>query len=334
MILIRVDGNSKIGMGHLIRCLALADKVKAQYHEQIEFVTAKDTSSEIIGENGFKTHTLKSLSGNMTEEIPELLNLAETLKPMGIIVDSYGVDENYLRSIKKDCFVMYVDDLAAWPYPVDYLLNYNIYAEEETYRKLYKGSGVEMPKLFLGPKYALLRKQFQGIRRICIRDHVKNIFISAGGSDPEGITLKTIKGIMNDQRWNGVNFHFIVGLLNPDYEAIVKLSDSIENIIIHYNVSNMAELMCSCDVAVSAAGSTLYELCACGVPTLTYVLADNQIDGAKCFARKEIMINLGDCRDNGSFVYDMTDRLYEVCCDKKLRERLSENMSRIAGAEA
>ena len=120
----------------------------------------------------------------------------------------------------------------------------------------------------------------------------------------------------------GVNFHFVIGALNPRIEAIKKLSG--QNIIFHVNEQNMSKLMRDCDVAVSAAGSTLYELCACGTPSVTYVLADNQIDAAEMFGRLKIMINAGDCRKNDDIASVIIESLLGM--NESVRSEMSAKM--------
>lgn len=88
--------------------------------------------------------------------------------------------------------------------------------------------------------------------------------------------------------------------MNQDLPVIQQLMAGEDNIFIHYNVNNMAELMSECDAAISAAGSTLYELCATQTPTITYILADNQILGAESFERNGVLKNAGDVRVLGA----------------------------------
>ena len=91
----------------------------------------------------------------------------------------------------------------------------------------------------------------------------------------------------------------------------------------------MSELMSICDVAISAAGSTLYELCACGVPTITYVIADNQIDGAREFERKGLMIKSGDLRETDYDCRSLINNLRDLISDNIKRKTMSESASMI-----
>lgn len=122
-----------------------------------------------------------------------------------------------------------------------------------------------------------------------------------------------------------VNFHFVIGSLNPRIEAIKKFSR--RNIILHINERNMSNLMRDCDAAVSAVRSTLYELCACGTPSVTYVLADNQTDAAEMFGRLGIMINAGYCRNNNDIFPAMVEALRGM--NETVRAEMSAKMQRL-----
>ena len=107
----------------------------------------------------------------------------------------------------------------------------------------------------------------------------------------------------------------MVGAANEDRDLIVSEVAGVSNLILHENVTNMSELMLSCDAAISAAGSTLYELCACRVPTETYILADNQIPGARGFEQRGIMKCAGDIRETGAVELSarLIDMALELC---------------------
>lgn len=284
MILIRADANAHIGMGHIMRCLSLADAFQSMSLE-VMFVLADDSVSKLVCDRGYRVTVLNSVYNKMEEE----LDLWPNLLPDFIIVDSYFVTDRYLKVLGKRTKVVYIDDIAALPYPVDVLVNYNAYGTEIDYHRLYNKT-VE-PILLLGGSYAPLREMFQGIPKRVQRMDVKDVLFSTGGSDDQHVALKLLKF----QPKNYI-YHMLIGALNTDKEEIYELAKTQPNIIIHENVRDMKVLISSCDIAVSAAGSTLYEICACGVPLITYITADNQIYGAKAFERQGLGINCGDLR--------------------------------------
>ena len=151
--------------------------------------------------------------------------------------------------------------------------------------------------------------------------------VSAGGADPERITERIMTDICPEMR--DIVFHFIVGALNPRLNDIKALSEGKDNIVFHINEKNMSGLMENCDIAISAAGSTLYELCATGLPTITYTLADNQLVAAEQFDKRGIMLSAGDCRGDDGFIDRVKMYIEKLNDSIELRRELSGKMQQL-----
>ena len=320
MILFRADGNEKTGSGHIMRCLSLADAA-GDRGIGCCFVTAGAEFREIIEERGHKCVVLGTDYSDMESELPSLIKILNDARSDAIIVDSYCVTQAYLEALRHHERLIYIDDLAAFAYPVDVLINYNIYAPDMGYERLYAQK--ERPVLLLGAQYAPLRREFQnmGFRRPS--EKAGNVFVSTGGADSEHIALRLIQ-YLKSHRNPRYTFHFLLGAMNRDREEIENLVRNMSNIVIHKNVTNMRELMCSCDAAISAAGSTLYELCACSVPIITYILADNQIAGARKFADRGLALLAGDARSEANFCDTLLCELDTLARDYTLRMAMAE----------
>ena len=234
----------------------------------------------------------------------ELNSWPET-NPDTIIVDSYYITANYLRVLKDKVGqkgkLVYIDDLASFPYPVDVLVDYNAYGPTIDYRGLYNNNDVDMPRLILGLTYAPLREMFRNIPHKAQKEKAENILISTGGSDELHLTLTLVHYLSNGPcKYENKTFHFLLGAMNIDKEEIRVKAAGCENIVLHENVSDMRRLISSCDIVVSAAGSTMYEICSCGVPLITYSSADNQIPGTEAFEKLGLAVNIGDVREPDS----------------------------------
>jgi len=253
----------------------------------------------------------------MEGELPVLLPLLQKLHPRCMILDSYFVMPGYMAEIREKVPLVYIDDQNAFDYPADLVVNYTLYADELPYpqNKLY----------LLGPKYAMLRREFQSIPRRQAAERVKNVLLSTGGTDPEHVALKCVQ-YLREQRTAGVTYHVVLGAMNPDVENIERLAAGYERIVLHRQVSDMCALMLECDAAVSAGGTTLFELCVCGLPTVTYVLADNQIKNAASFVEMGLMLSVGDVRRDMYFVERMFQELNRLSENPILRENMSKRM--------
>ena len=299
-VVFRADANKNTGMGHIMRCLSMADAF-SNAGCQVEFLIADNDVSKLINDRGYKVIILHADYKCLEDE---LVLWPTDLHSELIIVDSYYVTDSYLRRLREKMKssggkLVYIDDVYTFPYPVDILVDYNAYANDSIYESLYKETTVEKPRTVLGPLYTPLRSMFRNIPKRIQPECVQKILISTGGSDELHLAISFIRYLISHTVTNYV-YHFLIGAMNSDKEEISSLTQSVENIVLHENVSDMKSLISSCDIAVSAAGSTLYEICACGVPLITFSVADNQIPGAKAFENLGLGINIGDLRDTAT----------------------------------
>lgn len=328
-VCLRADGNSTIGLGHIMRCLSLAKALQQQGIDCV-FIMADKAGHEIVKAHGFEIECLQTQYNKMELELPEVFRILTQKNPLFTIVDSYFVSPRYLSALGRICATVYLDDLAKTAYPVDTLINYNIYSSEEQYKKLYRENGERLPRLLLGPEYAPLRAEFNKVPPKEIKAKAQDILISTGGSDPQNVTMEILLRLQKSVLWKEAHFHVVVGRLNPYLEALKSFSQQNPQVVLHFDVAAMAALMCGCDLAVSAGGSTLYELCACSVPTVTYTLADNQLPGAHAFHRQGLIYNAGDYRQDGhEALSGIVRRLEELWEDKELRAELSKKQRAI-----
>ena len=318
VILIRADANEQIGTGHVMRCISIAQAFKER-GVQVIFVTADHRADQLL--SGFETISLSSDWKDMESELDRFLKIIRKYHPLWLVVDSYYVTELYFSVLSKAAKTAYIDDLNTFCLDVSCLINYNIFAEEFDY-SAYKKKNC---RLLLMPQYAPLRQDFRDLPGYKLNKDVTDIFVSAGGTDPEGITEKIIEMICD--RMADVTFHFVIGALNPRITKIKNLKK--KNVVFHVDEQHMPRLMQTCDMAVSAAGTTLYELCACGIPTITYALADNQLLAAEAFSKNGIMVNVGDCRQNEQFMGTLSECICNLRTDYEKRKDLSKSMRRM-----
>ena len=321
MIFFRTDGNEKIGLGHVMRCLSIAEVCKSKEIE-IRFVLSDTKCQEIIENKGFECSVLGTCYNDMESELNSFCELIAHFKPQTIVIDSYYVTYNYLYTIREKANTVYIDDVLAFAYPVDVLINYNIFSSLEDYLELYKSSEC-FPKFLLGTKYVPLRSEFSNCVYKEPSKKVKKILVSTGGSDPEHVGINLLKYIGDNLNLlSTFNFIFVIGSVNKDVSRIKELANNIPNVHIIVDAKNMQEIMNSCDLAVSAAGSTLYELCVTCVPTITYVLADNQLPAAKAFSEQGLMEFIGDIRSIKNYCELILKAIFDLSNDSFKRKSM------------
>ncbi len=355
MVVIRADANSKIGMGHVMRCLSVADALLKR-GEEVLFVTADDTPVPLLTKKGIPYCVLHTDYADMEAELPKLWNALSEL-PQGpgvpeaalpqrntsILVDSYYVTEKYLAALKKRITTIYMDDIYAFSYPVDMLINYNIYGEEMGYEK---DAAFADTKLLLGANYVPLREEFsvgagyaQSRKELSAetenvtpaedrlhqtteqgRTADGGILITTGGSDSFNLAGQLLMEAMKYDALKEKEYHVVSGSLNPHIGELQALAQKHENIHIHCNVTNMAELMAESEVALSAGGSTLYELCAVGVPVIAFSFAENQERLVQTFVKRGIAQYGGNYRtDRNKMIQNTIAGLETLLEDENLR---------------
>ena len=309
-----------------MRCLAIANELKKSGQTPL-FIVADDNSEHLLQLSGYLIVNLHTQWNNLDYEISQITTVLRQHKITKIIVDTYFVTETYLSALEDLCPVIYIDDLNLFRYPISVVVNYNIYAFDIPYEEIYRGTKT---KLLLGPQYAPLREEFQNIEP-CIRDTVRKILITVGGSDRYNIAGKILRQITADERFSGIEFHVVAGRLNPHIADLRELAEVNPLIHIHQNVTEMAKLMQSCDLAVTAGGSTMYELCACGVPSVCFSWADNQLMSVRAFSEKGIVPCAGDMGvDEVGCICGIIECLYELVGDGGVREMRSSLMRGVA----
>lgn len=286
-ILIRTDGGPSIGMGHVMRTLTLAKELKKYF--DIDFVCRTEGEERVLNPKSKYADGIHKIqvSGFKTIFVRENMVLEDLAEIDGdiLITDSYDVDENYFAQTKKMFKkTVYIDDMCLYNFKdVDLLINQNVNADDLDYKLNSKTS------YLLGCNYTMLRDEFRKVNSKQIKRRARDIMITFGGSDPFLLTLKTLYYLKEEC----YNFHVVVGpSFSEDYVSKLRSYEAYSNIYFYYN-ANMKSLMEKSDICISAAGSTLYELCVVGVPTLSVTIAENQNRVSEKFDELGITKNLG-----------------------------------------
>ena len=291
MVYIRTDANEIVATGHVMRCITIADKLM-KYGEKVKFIV-KDVDTMDLLEGKFEYVGIPTENiGAIYDEIlyiKDIVNSEENTPK--ILLDLYMFDAEYMHKLKAFSKVISFDDMFNEYLPIDLLINYNPHYTIYDYCRRYHGKNI---KLLLGMKYVPLREQFEKISSKFYKD-VKNILLISGGGDKEHALLKIINGICEKNMDLKYKFHIIVGILNEDTAKLEKITDN-KNIVLYHNVQNMAQLMRQMDIAISAAGTVLFECCKMQIPTIFYCMADNQEDVIEGFGKDDLMLYAGDIR--------------------------------------
>lgn len=318
MLYIRADMNDIIATGHIMRCLAIADAAKSM-GEYTVFITADEQPADLLKERGYSCHVLGTDWRIPDSELPALQTFLAENHVEKLLLDSYQVTETYLKKLSALTQIMYLDDLNAFHYTVAGLICYANYWEKFNYTKKYADT-----KLFLGPQFVPLRSVFLNCDEKRIRPRIENLLLLSGGTDPYGILDGLLSRIpLNEYR----RIDVICGRYDSAYGILQEKFASDPMVHIHKAVSTIEKYMMRADAAVSAGGTTLYELCATGTPTVSYAVADNQLDNVRRFDSDGLITWCGDVRYED--VPEKVLQALEIYRDERVRQERSRKMRKL-----
>lgn len=299
MIAIRADANKKIAMGHIMRCLSIASRLK-ELGEEAVFFTSGDYAADYIKSKGFECYILPYEYKNKDEEIYEFIDILKAKNISTVLLDSYEVTSRYMMQLNKAVKIAYIDDLNLFKYPADLIINYTYNTDMSLYNEWHYN--LTDTKFLLGSRYIPLRPEFSNSVIKC-NSQVKRIFITTGGSDEHNMLLEILKELCKS-KWSKIEKLVIAGKFYGHMEELRTLELHHESVKVYHDIPDMAGVMKKCDVAISAGGTTVAELCACGIPIIGFAVAQNQIYGLEAYSEDGIVKYAGDVREDRKRVVD------------------------------
>jgi UDP-2,4-diacetamido-2,4,6-trideoxy-beta-L-altropyranose hydrolase len=331
-VVFRTDGSSKMGTGHVMRCITLAKELakkssvtfvlsyESKYISELiksslsscKVVLLPESKHKYIHEHLFNYEHIIEDSGNTKKVIDEVGNVD------WLIIDHYGIDEKWetkFRSSVKN--IMVIDDLANRKHDCDILLDQNFYIDAE---KRYDGLVPDDAVCLIGVSYALLREEFVKSKKSSVKDNVDNILVSFGGGDPDNITAEVLE-VLKDDSYSKINVNAVMSNASEHKDFIKKICEENDNFKYHLQIDYMARLMSEADIFIGAGGSTSLERMAMGLPSVVVSIAENQNKICEDLAKANLVKYVGTSKEytNDKF----KDVLNQAISDKSWREFLS-----------
>lgn len=321
MILIRADGSNRTGSGHLMRCMTIAEQLTEK--EKVLFLTRTRESAAFVKARGFMAEVLWDFGREeipWPEELPYLEAWIKKTHPNRILVDSYQATEEYLAAVSRWAPVIYLDDFGEKAYPVSLVVNYNVFADKGNYERLYK----EKETLCLvGPEYIPIRSAFLE-KEYKVRREAKQVLLLTGGGDYYRFAEKFLTEFGKREDLQGLHFHLVCGFYSRQERALLEQGGIGPDFTLYENVKDIWNLMERCDLAITAGGTTVYELCFMGVPLLGYSFVDNQRPVLSFLQDKGIAPDCGDYRALGDNLFARVAEVLNSCRDYEVRKRISQ----------
>lgn len=330
-IVFRTDASLKIGTGHVMRCLVLADALRERA-AKCSFICRSHAGHllDLIKQRGHQVWALTALQegpspnhggtahadwlgtdwASDADETRKVLTDIDAEPLDWLVVDHYALDQRWeraLRSIARR--IMVIDDLADRSHDCDLLLDQNLGRTAQDYAGLLSLNTTTL----IGPKYALLRPEFaelrpQSLARRAQDPKLKNLLITMGGVDKDNVTGQVLDVLQISTLPLDLCITVVMGSHAPWLEQVQQQALRMPRLTkVLTGVSNMAQIMVDTDLAIGAAGGTAWERCALGVASLVIVLAENQRAGAEALQKKHASIVLERAGDIGNWLMSLTD---------------------------
>ncbi len=286
----RVDASPKIGIGHVMRCLTLADALADRGVRSLfisrhlpchlrDFVRGRGHECTVVAEAS--SDAGDELSHADWLETSQEVDAADTLSALAdgswdcVVVDHYALDARWERRVRNaTARILVIDDLADRAHDCDLLLDQNVYPDMDTrYTRMVPSHCAQL----IGPRYALLRVEFQQWReRVSPRTGaIKRLMVCFGGVDAENLTEAALEALRS-LGLTGCSVDVVIGASHPRIQR-TRAVCATAGYTCHVQSDRMAELMASADIALGAAGSTSWERCCVGLPTVCVATAHNQV---------------------------------------------------------
>ena len=288
-ILFRVDGGGQMGMGHVYRSLAVAEALRSISNPDVCFLMSSEPSSGLthISKAGYPVRVLPGDASTGTAAIVEAIR---DYSPNIIVNDLPFVEKDYLSALASlgASTINLVDSLADIEQPAD-IASVIISAMQD--------DQLDLDDYYAGPAFAILRESFQGRAATFLPggDRRRRIVLSFGGSDPQGLTLKSLRALdlLVAERPRLV----VTVVLGPAFSYRRELDALVETLgfepkVLH-SVEHMAEILSEADLVLCSGGMTVFEIAALGRPGVVLCQNIREKRRMATFAQHGSILHLG-----------------------------------------
>ena len=319
----RADAAPDMGGGHVQRCLALGEAlVEAGWRSAFAFRAQTLETVPALAHSG---HRLLPIEGAEEQE-PAFLSSKVGARCDLLVVDHYGRGSAFEKNCRAFAArIMAIEDRPGRRHDCDLLLDPTPGRKADDYRNLVPAGC----KLLLGPSYALLRAQFAekrpaALARRARREQPARVFVSMGMTDPRNLTAAVLQGIAASG--TGLAVDLVIGSAAPHLAALRQLIGTLKlDARVHVDAADIGGLMAAADLAVGAAGSSSFERCCLGLPSLVVVAADNQRDIAAAL----IQAGAAEVVGEGDLSHAVADGLKRLCTDAPALVAMAEAAAKL-----
>ena len=330
-VLIRADATIAIGTGHIMRCAALGLRLK-ESGCTIHFACAALPTGlkEWLVVRGIHVHMISNpMPSDVGNDLRQSVNLARLIGFVDLlVVDHYGLGRDWEQGMRPFVRrILIIDDLADRDHECDMLLDQNLRRDAST---RYRNRISPEARQFLGPRFALLRQEFDNDALMRTRDGtVNHLLVFFGGTDPGNQSLKVIDALRLLAN-SDVQTKLVLGPAHCDRDSVHAKAVGLKGLTVLDTTDRMSLLMAEADLAIGTCGVAAWERCSVGLPSIVVVTADNQREDAELLHAMGAIENLGDVDDVSGYRFAsvLNDLLVDAA---RVREMGTRSASVVAG---
>lgn len=318
MVCFRADSNKQIASGHIMRCISIAQAFK-DAGEEVTFLIADKNPIPMLERAEMKYIILHSVWNQLMGEIDVMKSLLQSYDNPLLIIDTYQVSKGYIEELVPYAKICYLGSKPEYLGPIHALINYSTDIDYNFYYNNYK----DTTKLLLGASYAPLRKEFLEVKHEQSKDGKCRVLLTTGNTDARNCVGK-ILSILTQLRASSLEIHVVVGGMYDTKEQLHQLYDGNPMVVLHENVKSMSDLMAISDLAISANGTTVYELAAAQVPVISFSMVEEQVKSARKLSELGAVEYCGEIfNDTENVVNKIVNVALELAESAEKRERLN-----------
>lgn len=296
-----------VGYGHFKRCLSIAKEL-VERDLKVNFFVDDASAMDIMHACNINIHVIEH-----EHVFYEFIFHKEI---HGVILDGYFANEQYIKNLKlkfPNIFIVILDSLKRGLMGGDLLVNQALYAKD-----FYKNEH-HNKRYLLGERYVILSDEYKNKSTYVLRE-VQSVLITMGGLDPNDITLKLLPYLL--VAYPKIKFVVILGKYFESKEAIINLRNTYNNLCILENLTSLKNIIDQCDICISAAGTTVFEIARCGRPMMIFAQEENQLFTSKYWEQQRGILNMGYFNEKNMKIY--LKNLNELIINSKLRKKQSD----------
>ncbi|MEP4095320.1 UDP-2,4-diacetamido-2,4,6-trideoxy-beta-L-altropyranose hydrolase [Reichenbachiella sp.] len=292
-ILIRVDANAEIGLGHFYRCISLAQMLDNSFSIIFAMSDPNQELTEIIKKRGYQLIKLSKLNYRKPDDIGDeewQFDLVGVIDDVDIVVlDGYWFRSKYQTTLRNyNVKSVIIEDEGKGQYLADLIINHAPSLDSLDYT-----TDSSKTMFALGPEYALLRSGFLSIAKEFRRslDSINSAFVCFGGADHENLSYHYIKYLLSHTQ---LKIHLIVSRTNSCWEKCQKMmKKNSDRLVVSTNLStdDMILAMKKADFGIVPSSGILLECIACRLPVISGYYTDNQKSIYNGFLNSDVFIN-------------------------------------------